>query len=84
MKERSFKTIILEFDHQIAVLKFNRPDQSNGYTEEMGLELLEAIHDIAQQKVRAVVLTGEGKEFSIGFDPQVMKEHFSEELAHRP
>lgn len=78
MKEKAYQTIQLEFDKQIAVLKFNRPEQSNGYTEEMGLELLSAIHEIAVQKVRAVVLTGEGNDFSIGFDPQVMKEHFSE------
>ncbi len=78
MKEKAFKTIILEVDKQIAVLKFKRPEQSNGYTEEMGQELLEAIHEIAGPAIRSVVLTGEGTEFSIGFDPAVMKDHFSE------
>jgi 2-(1,2-epoxy-1,2-dihydrophenyl)acetyl-CoA isomerase len=78
MTENVFKTILLEVDQQIAVLKFNRPEQSNGYTEEMGLELLAAIHEIASPAVRSVVLTGEGKDFSIGFDPMGMKEHFDE------
>jgi len=78
MKGNAFKTISLEIDKQIAVLKFNRPEQSNSYTEEMGLELLEAINEIARPAVRSVVLTGEGKDFSIGFDPVVMREHFDE------
>ena len=78
MKDKAFKTIALELDRQVAVLKFNRPEQSNAYNEEMGLELLEAINEIARPTVRSVLLTGEGKDFSIGFDPVVMKEHLDE------
>jgi len=75
MQPKSFKTILLDIDKQIAILKLNRPDHSNGYSEEMGLEMLEAIHELSGPNVRAVVLTGEGQDFSIGFDPMVMREH---------
>src|SRR5437868_4700068 len=75
---RSFKTIHLEVDKQIAILKFNRPEHNNGYTEEMGLELLEAIQELSAPEVRSVVLTGEGNDFSIGFDPLVMRDHVAE------
>ena len=78
MKGNAFKTISLELDKSIAVLKFNRPEQGNAYVEEMGLELLEAINEIARPAVRSVVLTGEGKDFSTGFDPIVVKEHIEE------
>jgi len=75
---QAFKTIHLEVDKQIAILKFNRPEHNNCYTEEMGLELLEAIQELAAPEVRSVVLTGEGTDFSIGFDPVVMRDHVSE------
>ncbi len=78
MKTLSFKTLTLEVDKQFAVLKFNRPDFRNAYTDEMGLELLDALHELASPAVRSVVLTGAGSDFSIGFDPLVMKEHLGE------
>jgi 2-(1,2-epoxy-1,2-dihydrophenyl)acetyl-CoA isomerase len=78
MKPSPFKTILLEVDKQIAILKFNRPEAHNAYTEEMGLELLAALHDLAAPAVRSVVVTGEGKDFSIGFDPLTMREKFNE------
>lgn len=78
MKTSNFKTILLEIDKQVAVLKFNRPEARNAYTEEMGLELLAALHDLADPDVRSVVVTGEGKEFSIGFDPIIMRERLEE------
>ncbi|MCE9624718.1 MAG: enoyl-CoA hydratase/isomerase family protein [Deltaproteobacteria bacterium] len=78
MKTRTFKTLVLEVDKQFAMLKFNRPDFRNAYTDEMGLELLEALNDLAAPSVRSVVLTGAGADFSIGFDPVAMKEHIDE------
>ncbi len=75
MKGKKFNTILLEMEKQVAILKFNRSQASNAYNEEMGLELLEAFHDLAAPQVRSVVVTGEGKEFSIGFDPEIMKEN---------
>ena len=72
MVKESYKTISLEIDKQVAILKFNRPKAHNGYTEGMGLELLSALHQLASSEVRAVVITGEGPDFCIGMDPEFM------------
>jgi len=52
---KKFKTIQLEEDKNYAILRFNRPKQGNGFNEEMGLELLEAFHQLAAPQVRSVV-----------------------------
>jgi len=78
MKNRNFKTLVLEVEKQVAVLKFNRPDFRNSFNDEMGLELIEALHELATPAVRSVVLTGSGNDFSIGFDPVNMREHVEE------
>jgi 2-(1,2-epoxy-1,2-dihydrophenyl)acetyl-CoA isomerase len=72
MKAKSFNTIVLHVDPHHAVLKFNRPKAGNAYTEEMGLELLEALHLLSAPSVRSVVITGEGQDFCVGLDPEFM------------
>ncbi|HCU24532.1 MAG TPA: hypothetical protein DF383_05900 [Deltaproteobacteria bacterium] len=78
MKTKNFNTLILELEEKFAVLKFNRPESNNAYSDEMGLELLDALHELAAPGVRAVVLTGEGFGFSSGFDPLLVKERWTE------
>lgn len=78
MKEKIFNTILLDIEEQYAVLRLNRPEQGNGYTEEMGLDLLEAFHLLAAPSVRSVVITGEGPNFCIGLDPQAIREHIED------
>jgi len=56
----------------VAHLRLNRPDASNG----MNMELLKALHDTLMRvhgdgRVRAVLLTGEGKHFCAGGDVHV-------------
>lgn len=72
MAKKDFKTIQLDLEKQYAILKFNRPEASNGYTDEMGLELIAALSQLALPEVRSVVLTGEGPDFCIGMDPEFM------------
>ena len=53
----------------VAHIRLNRPDASNG----LNMELLKALHDVVMQvhgdgRVRAVLLTGEGKNFCAGGD----------------
>lgn len=74
MANKEFKMLRVEHDKQTAVLKFNRPKAGNGFTEEMALELLEALNLLAAPDVRAVVVTGEGKDFCIGMDPEFMQQ----------
>ncbi len=56
----------------VAHVRLNRPDASNG----LNMELLKALHEVLMQvhgdgRVRAVLLTGEGKHFCAGGDVHV-------------
>ncbi|CVL11155.1 uncharacterized protein FPRN_10973 [Fusarium proliferatum] len=63
------------------VLAFNRPDKHNSVTENLLTELETACRLIYQdERVRAVVLTGTGRAFSVGGDLQT---GFSGLLAHQ-
>jgi 2-(1,2-epoxy-1,2-dihydrophenyl)acetyl-CoA isomerase len=50
-------------------ITLNRPDRLNAFNEQMGVELLEALKEGEKApEVRCLVLTGEGKAFSVGED----------------
>lgn len=54
---------------RIATITLNRPQARNGYTVRMSDELADAFGRAdADEDVRVVVLTGEGKDFSVGAD----------------
>ncbi|MCP2251288.1 Enoyl-CoA hydratase/carnithine racemase [Prauserella aidingensis] len=54
---------------RIATVTLNRPEARNGYTVRMADELAAAFdHADRDPEVRVVVLTGEGKDFSVGAD----------------
>jgi 2-(1,2-epoxy-1,2-dihydrophenyl)acetyl-CoA isomerase len=56
-------------DGGVAHLELNRPDALNAWTPEMGRELLGALNAVsADSSVRAVLLTGAGRAFSVGAD----------------
>jgi len=65
----SFETIRYATDGPIAILSLNRPDKLNAINAEMVKELGMAM-DLAEadDSVRVIVLRGEGKAFSAGFD----------------
>jgi len=61
--------VIYKKHDQVALISLNRPDALNGFTTEMLAELASAIEAAhADEDVRAVVLTGEGRAFSAGAD----------------
>jgi len=64
-----FETIIYEREGPLAVIVLNRPDKLNAISASMVMELGEAL-DRAEGDpgVRAIVLRGEGRAFSAGFD----------------
>ena len=67
----TFETLEFSIDENVAMIKFNRPDNANAMTPQMGSELLEAaVQCETNQDVRAVVITGNGKMFSAGGDLQ--------------
>ncbi|MFO7190737.1 MAG: enoyl-CoA hydratase/isomerase family protein [Thermocrispum agreste] len=69
--------VLLSFEPDgIAWLRLNRPDAANG----MNMELLEALHAAImrihrQPRVRAVILSGEGKNFCAGGDVRDFASH---------
>ncbi|MCP4327956.1 MAG: enoyl-CoA hydratase/isomerase family protein [Alphaproteobacteria bacterium] len=65
------ETISLEVDRGVAVLTLRRPERLNAMNKQMLGEMLAACDRVEDDDaVRALVLTGEGKAFSAGFDLQ--------------
>ncbi len=61
--------ILVEIDDGVAVVTLNRPAQRNALTYAMWSGLAKAFDELGrQQKVKAVVLTGAGEDFTAGAD----------------
>jgi methylglutaconyl-CoA hydratase len=70
----SFETVRLDIDAGVARVTMNRPDIRNAFNEVMISELRQAFAAInADESVRVVVLTGEGKSFCAGADLHWMR-----------
>jgi enoyl-CoA hydratase len=66
----------------VVVVTMNRPDRGNGVVPELARDLLETITRLeADRSVRALVLTGAGRQFSAGADLVAMKEYLDSRLA---
>lgn len=62
-------TIITHTEHHIAYLILNRPDKFNSFNREMALALQQELDRCAaDDNIRAVYITGEGKAFCAGQD----------------
>lgn len=67
--ERQLKTVALKRDGNIATVVLNRPERRNGLNEQMFGELISALEEVAgDDGVRVVILTGAGRDFSVGAD----------------
>src|ERR671924_136817 len=64
-----FEEIRFEVADHVLTITLNRPDRLNAFTPAMGHELIEAFDRAdADDAVRAVVVTGEGRGFCAGAD----------------
>jgi 2-(1,2-epoxy-1,2-dihydrophenyl)acetyl-CoA isomerase len=64
-----FETVRTESKGGVLWLTLNRPDKLNAFNEQMGDDLLEALKEGEKSAVdRCLVLTGEGRAFSVGED----------------
>jgi enoyl-CoA hydratase len=65
----------------VVLLTLDRPDRGNGVVPEMAADLVETLSALESDTgVRAVVLTGAGKQFSAGADLKAMREYLDHEL----
>ena len=69
----AFRTILYDVRDGIAELRLNRPHRLNAVVQELYSELDEALNLAETNRdARVVLLTGEGRAFSVGAD---LKEH---------
>ena len=65
----SFEEIRYEIADHVLTITLNRPDRLNAFTPTMGRELIEAFDRAdADDDVRAIIVTGEGRGFCAGAD----------------
>ncbi len=71
----AYKTIVVEIEDSVALIRLNRPDAMNALNTELLGELSEAVKAAdANDKVRCIVLTGSEKAFAAGADVKEMAE----------
>lgn len=74
-------------DEAVVVLTLNRPDRGNGVVPELVRDFVETLTVLeADTSVRALVLTGAGKQFSAGADLKAMKDYLEHDhrIEHEP
>ncbi|MDG6990247.1 MAG: enoyl-CoA hydratase/isomerase family protein [Nitrososphaerota archaeon] len=63
------QTVKTEAAGGVLWITLDRPDKLNAFNEQMGVDLMEALKEAeASEDARCVVLTGEGRAFSVGED----------------
>lgn len=74
-------------DGAVVVLTLNRPDRGNGVVPELARDLLDVLTMLeGDTSVRAIVLTGAGRQFSAGADLKAMRAYLDEchRVEHEP
>ena len=70
-----YQSIILASDGPVATIKLNRPEKLNAFAGPMRDEIIDAFGKIAaDDQVRVVIVTGEGRGFSAGGDIDYLKQ----------
>jgi enoyl-CoA hydratase len=69
----AYRTIIVELEDHVALIRLNRPDALNALNTELLRELGEALAEAeANERVRCIILTGSEKAFAAGADIKEM------------
>ncbi|MGE5263739.1 MAG: enoyl-CoA hydratase-related protein [Acidobacteriota bacterium] len=73
----AYSTLLYEESQGVATLTLNRPDKSNAFDDTLIAEMIDALKAIERDAaVRAVVITGAGKNFCAGQDLGPMLERY--------
>ena len=82
----SYDTILFDVDADgVATLTLNRPEKRNAWNRHMGLEIRRALKDAdGRDDVRAIVVTGAGKDFCVGADLEGAGAVFDEARSEGP
>jgi 2-(1,2-epoxy-1,2-dihydrophenyl)acetyl-CoA isomerase len=79
----SYKTLTFNLDDGVATITMNRPDDANALNLQMADELLDlSMVCSADERVRAVIVTGQGKMFCAGGDLREMDERGDQRPEH--
>lgn len=77
-----FKTILYEVEDHIAIVRINRPEYGNAFSEETYQEIIDVMDEISEDdNVYAAVLTGVGNHFSAGGDVTYFQKMIDREQA---
>jgi 2-(1,2-epoxy-1,2-dihydrophenyl)acetyl-CoA isomerase len=64
-----YQTIIYEAEGKVAWIRLNRPEKLNAFTAELNSEIGQALREAGSDpRIRAIVITGEGRAFCSGED----------------
>jgi 2-(1,2-epoxy-1,2-dihydrophenyl)acetyl-CoA isomerase len=78
------RTLDLSVADGVATLRLNRPDKGNAINEAMAFELLDVATEIAEREdIRAILITGNGPNFTVGGDVGLFANTPQEELPNR-
>jgi 2-(1,2-epoxy-1,2-dihydrophenyl)acetyl-CoA isomerase len=78
------QTLLLDFEGGVATLRLNRPHEGNAIDERMAADLAEAATQIAERPdVRAVLIAGNGPNFTVGGDLGLFAGTTREQLPNR-
>jgi enoyl-CoA hydratase/carnithine racemase len=79
-----YEFILFDVADGVATLTLNRPERRNAWTRRMGIEIRDALSQAdGRDDVRAVVVTGAGKDFCVGADLEGGGTVFQEAEAER-
>lgn len=74
MKLPTYDSLLLDIDQHVATITLNRPDKRNAFNDDVIQELTDVFQFCAaQDEVRAVILTANGKAFCAGADLNWMR-----------
>lgn len=70
---KAFDSVLVTVENGIATVSLHRPEKGNSFDGEFFKEVAEAIYECeAEEEVQVILLTGSGKNFSVGGDIQQM------------